>query len=77
MKASKFNQGFATVEYLSAALVDMKLHLAATPDSKIDPDAFEKKALAELGMPSEIVDAAPNAAVRTSVLERRLFGRLL
>ncbi len=27
-KASTFNQGFATVEYLASALVDMKLHLA-------------------------------------------------
>ena len=54
-KSSTFNQGFATVEYLSAALVDMKMHLAATPESKIDPDVFEKNALAELGMPKEIV----------------------
>ena len=52
-KASKFNEGFATVEYLSSALVDMKLHLAG--DKKIDPDAFEKETLAALGMPSEIV----------------------
>lgn len=52
-KASKFNQGFATVEYLASALVDMKLHLAGA--QKIDPDAFEKKTLAELGMPKEIV----------------------
>jgi peptidyl-dipeptidase Dcp len=52
-KASTFNQGFATTEYLSSALVDMKLHLAGS--EKIDPDAFEKKTLAELGMPSELV----------------------
>ncbi len=52
-KAQTFNQGFATVEYLSAALVDMKLHL--DPAGIVDPDAFEKKALAELGMPKEIV----------------------
>ena len=52
-KASTFNQGFATTEYLSSALVDMKLHLAGA--QKIDPDAFEKKTLAELGMPSELV----------------------
>jgi peptidyl-dipeptidase Dcp len=52
-KASKFNQGFATVEYLASALVDMKLHLAGS--QKIDPDKFEKDALAELGMPHEIV----------------------
>jgi peptidyl-dipeptidase Dcp len=52
-KASTFNQGFATVEYLASALVDMKLHLAG--DQTIDPDQFEKDTLAALGMPSEIV----------------------
>jgi peptidyl-dipeptidase Dcp len=52
-RATTFNEGFITVEYLSAALVDMKLHLAG--DQKIDADAFEKKTLAELGMPDEIV----------------------
>jgi peptidyl-dipeptidase Dcp len=51
--ASKFNEGFATVEYLASALVDMKLHLAGNVN--IDPDAFEKETLKELGMPSEIV----------------------
>jgi peptidyl-dipeptidase Dcp len=53
--ASTFNQGFATVEYLSAALIDMKLHLAATPDMVIDPAAFERDTLTALGMPKEIV----------------------
>ncbi|WP_218110211.1 M3 family metallopeptidase [Oligoflexus tunisiensis] len=52
-KASKFNQGFETVEYLASALVDMKFHLKGA--QKIDPDAFEKETLAELGMPKEIV----------------------
>lgn len=52
-RATTFNEGFITVEYLSAALVDMKLHLAG--DQKIDADAFEKKTLAELGMPDELV----------------------
>ena len=52
-RSSKFNEGFATVEYLASALVDMKLHLAGDVD--IDPDAFERKTLAELGMPREIV----------------------
>jgi peptidyl-dipeptidase Dcp len=51
--AAKFNQGYATVSYLSSALVDMKLHL--DPNGVVDPDAFEKKTLAELGMPKEIV----------------------
>jgi peptidyl-dipeptidase Dcp len=52
-RAETFNQGFKTVEYLSSALVDMKLHLAgATP---IDPRAFERETLAALGMPRELV----------------------
>jgi peptidyl-dipeptidase Dcp len=51
--ASKFNQGFATVEYLSSALVDMKAHLAG--DVAIDPATFEPATLQALGMPSEIV----------------------
>jgi peptidyl-dipeptidase Dcp len=51
-KAEKFNQGYITVEYLAAALVDMKLHLVgATP---VDPAAFERETLAALGMPPEI-----------------------
>jgi peptidyl-dipeptidase Dcp len=52
-RSATFNQGFATVEYLSAALIDMKLHLAG--DRKIDADAFERETLAQLGMPKEIV----------------------
>lgn len=52
-KAATFNQGFGTVEYLSSALVDMKLHLAGS--QKIDADKFERETLAELGMPKEIV----------------------
>ncbi|MDT5156687.1 MAG: peptidyl-dipeptidase Dcp [Acidobacteriota bacterium] len=52
-RAATFNEGFATTEYLASALVDMKLHLAGS--QKIDPDAFEKKTLAELGMPDELV----------------------
>ena len=52
-KAATFNQGFGTVEYLSSALVDMKLHLAGS--QKIDADKFERETLAQLGMPNEIV----------------------
>ena len=51
--AETFNQGFATVEYLASAIVDMKLH--TQPDGVVDPDAFEKAALAEIGMPDELV----------------------
>jgi peptidyl-dipeptidase Dcp len=52
-KASTFNQGFATVEYLASALVDMKLHLAG--DRPVDVDEFERTTLASLGMPREMV----------------------
>ena len=52
-KASKFNQGFATTEFLASALVDMKLHLAG--EQAIDPAQFERDALGQAGMPSEIV----------------------
>jgi peptidyl-dipeptidase Dcp len=51
--AEKFNEGFKTVEYLSSALIDMKLHLAGA--TKIDADKFERETLAALKMPSEIV----------------------
>ncbi|AXO79854.1 M3 family peptidase [Olleya aquimaris] len=51
-KASTFNQGFATTEYLASALMDMKLHLA-DPEN-IDIDAFERETLAELNMPNEL-----------------------
>jgi peptidyl-dipeptidase Dcp len=52
-KASTFNEGFAVTEYLSAAIYDMKAHLAG--DSFTDPDAFEKALFTELKMPSEVV----------------------
>lgn len=52
-RASTFNQGFETVEYLASALVDMRLHLAGS--TPIDADRFERETLAELGMPKEIV----------------------
>ncbi len=52
-RAKTFNQGFATVEYLVSALVDMKLHTST--ESSIDPATFERETLEKLGMPSEIV----------------------
>jgi peptidyl-dipeptidase Dcp len=52
-RTETFNQGFKTVEYLSSALVDMKMHLAKEPTT--DPRQFEKDTLAALGMPREIV----------------------
>jgi len=51
-KASTFNQGFSTTEYLASALMDMKFHLA-DPEN-IDVDKFERETLAELNMPEEL-----------------------
>lgn len=51
--SSTFNQGYATVSYLSSALVDMDLHTQASPPTDIG--AFEKASLARLGMPKEMV----------------------
>jgi peptidyl-dipeptidase Dcp len=50
--AATFNQGYATVEYLSSALVDMAMH--NRPDAVTDVDAFERETLAAIGMPREI-----------------------
>ncbi len=52
-KSKTFNEGFSTVEYLSSAIVDMKLHNRTDPVT--DPDAFERDTLTEIGMPNEIM----------------------
>ncbi|MFT5460896.1 MAG: peptidyl-dipeptidase Dcp, partial [Myxococcota bacterium] len=52
-EAANFGQGFATVEYLASAIVDMELHLTAS--HPVDPDAFERDTLSALGMPDELV----------------------
>lgn len=52
-KASTFNQGFATTEYLASALVDMYYH--TTDPENIDMNTFEKETLESLNMPKEIV----------------------
>jgi peptidyl-dipeptidase Dcp len=50
--SEKFNQGYATVEYLSAALVDMALH--TRPDGIVDAAIFEREMLKAIGMPREL-----------------------
>lgn len=62
LAAKNFNQGFDTVEYLSNAIYDMKLHMAATADKAIDIAEFEKATMAEIGMPKEMVLRHPAAA---------------
>jgi peptidyl-dipeptidase Dcp len=52
--ARNFNQGFATVEYVASAIVDLDFHSLSSPGA-IDPTAFEADALARIGMPEQIV----------------------
>ena len=51
--ASKFNQGFATTEFLASAIMDMKYH--TTDPEIINPKTFEKETLDQLNMPDELV----------------------
>ncbi len=49
-----FNQGFATVEYTSCALLDLDIH--ALPDAaNLDVSRFEREDLDRIAMPAEIV----------------------
>jgi peptidyl-dipeptidase Dcp len=53
LAARKFNQGFATVEFVSSALIDLEFH--TQPASAIsDVRAFERQELEKIGMPAEI-----------------------
>ena len=51
--ARKFNQGFATVEFVSSALIDLEFHTQPAAASR-DVRAFERKELEKIGMPEEI-----------------------
>jgi peptidyl-dipeptidase Dcp len=53
LKSAKFNQGFANVEYLSSALVDLDLHQTKAGEA-IDVTRAEKEALAKIEMPEAI-----------------------
>jgi peptidyl-dipeptidase Dcp len=53
-KSSKFNQGFITVEYLSAAFLDMDWH-TLTNITSINTSMFEKESLSKIGLIPEIV----------------------
>ncbi len=54
MASRTFNQGFATVEYVSSALVDLDFHRLAEP-GELDVAAFERQSLQKIGMPEAIV----------------------
>jgi peptidyl-dipeptidase Dcp len=52
--AQKFNQGFATVEYVASALADLELHSLDAAQG-LDVTAFERDLLARIGMPREVI----------------------
>jgi peptidyl-dipeptidase Dcp len=53
LAARKFNQGFATVEFVSSALLDLEFH-SQPASASADVGAFEKAELEKIGMPAEI-----------------------
>jgi peptidyl-dipeptidase Dcp len=53
-ESGKFNQGFATVEYLAASYLDMDWHTLTEPEEK-DPLKFEEKSMNNINLIKEIV----------------------
>ena len=53
-KSGKFNQGFATVEYLAASFLDMDWH-TLTDTTRQNETEFEKKSLDKIGLIPEII----------------------
>ncbi|WP_433244009.1 M3 family metallopeptidase [Streptosporangium sp. CA-135522] len=53
--AEKFNQGFATVEYLAAAVLDWAWHKLAPGETVEDAEAFEAAALERAGIAFDLV----------------------
>ncbi|WP_237213732.1 M3 family metallopeptidase [Falsiroseomonas oryziterrae] len=53
LAARNEGQGFATVEYVSSALIDLALHRHPAPET-LELDAFEAAFLTEIGMPAAI-----------------------
>ena len=51
LSARNYGQGFATVEFLASALIDMDFHTQAPP---ADPIKAQQDTLARIGMPEEI-----------------------
>jgi len=49
-KTRTYGQGFATTEYLAAALLDMNWHMLPADAPKQDVDAYEKASLAKFGI---------------------------
>jgi peptidyl-dipeptidase Dcp len=54
LKAKTFNQGYLTVQQLSSAILDMKLHGLTTLPADFDARAWEAAELKALGVPREV-----------------------
>ena len=54
LKAQTFNQGFLTVQQLSSAILDMRLHQMTELPQDFDVRTWEAAQLRELGVPEEI-----------------------
>ncbi|MCK9421697.1 MAG: M3 family metallopeptidase [Bacteroidales bacterium] len=54
LKSGLFNQGFETVEYLAASLLDLDYHEMTEPED-INPEIFEKNAMDKIGLIPEIL----------------------
>ena len=52
--SSKYGQGFATVEYVAASLVDMDLHTLTNVPADLNVMKFEQEKLAKRGVPRQI-----------------------
>jgi peptidyl-dipeptidase Dcp len=53
--ARNFDQGFATVEFLGSAFIDLDFHSLPSSAPAIDSATFETRSMAQIGMPEEIV----------------------
>ncbi|MEA1874348.1 MAG: M3 family metallopeptidase [Bacteroidota bacterium] len=53
-KSGHFNQGFVTVEYIAASILDMDWHSLQTSETVDDVLAFEKASMDNIGLISEI-----------------------
>lgn len=53
-KAGTFDQGFATTEYLAAALLDMDYHTQKIM-IKVDSETFENESMKKIGLTNEII----------------------
>ncbi|TQM25433.1 M3 family metallopeptidase [Nocardia bhagyanarayanae] len=56
-EAARFGEGFRTVDYLAAALLDWAWHRVPGPDAlaDVDPEAFERQALEKAGVAMDTI----------------------